>query len=73
MDKTAELDQAKQEVELEQKSAAQAREAFDHQQNLVTSLEMQARKMGQEACELQRLLAAKQKEVDTEREKVNMR
>ena len=73
IEKTAELDHAKHETELEQKSAAQAREALDHQQSLVASLELQARQMSQEACELQRLLAVKQKEVDTEREKVKVR
>ena len=72
IEKTAEIDHAKQATEVELKCVSQAREALKHQQNLVVTLEAKAKQMEQEASHLQQLLAAKQNEVDKEREKVGI-
>ena len=72
IEKAAEMDHAKQATEVERKCVSQVREALKHQQNLVATLEAKAKQMEQEASHLQQLLAAKQNEVDKEREKVGI-
>ena len=73
VEKEAETEHARQALGVEKGCVRQAHEALERQQSLVATLEEKAQQMETEAVHLQDSLAAKQGELDKEREKAGQR
>lgn len=72
VEKEAEAERARQALGVEKGCVRQAHEALERQQSLVATLEEKAQQMETEAVHLQSSLAAKQGELDKEREKAGL-
>ena len=72
VEKGAEAERARQALDVEKGCVRQAHEALERQQSLVATLEEKAQQMETEAMHLQDSLAAKQGELDKEREKAGL-